>query len=125
MPSPHGSFVWHELATRDSKAAFDFYSQLFDWEKTNQHDMGAMGIYQIYGQQGEHYGGMFTMTPDMPFPPNWLCYIRIADMRGAVDTITRLGGKVMNGPMEVPGGDLIAQCTDPQGAAFAVHERKA
>jgi len=23
--------------------------------------------------------------------------------------------------MEVPGGDLVAQCMDPQGAAFAVH----
>jgi len=28
---------------------------------------------------------------------------------------------VLNGPMEVPGGDMIAQCMDPQGAMFAVH----
>ena len=27
----------------------------------------------------------------------------------------------MNGPMEVPGGDRVAQCADPQGAAFALH----
>lgn len=30
----------------------------------------------------------------------------------------------MNGPMDVPGGDRIAQCMDPQGAAFAVHSRQ-
>jgi hypothetical protein len=32
------------------------------------------------------------------------------------------GGQVLNGPKEVPGGDRIAQCVDPQGAAFALHE---
>jgi predicted enzyme related to lactoylglutathione lyase len=25
--------------------------------------------------------------------------------------------------MDVPGGDRIAQCLDPQGAAFAVHSK--
>jgi len=35
------------------------------------------------------------------------------------------GGTVMNGPMDVPGGDRIAQCMDPQGAAFAIHSTKA
>ena len=28
----------------------------------------------------------------------------------------RAGGQVLNGPMEVPGGDWIAPCMDPQGA---------
>jgi uncharacterized protein len=43
----------------------------------------------------------------------------------AAERVAAKGGKVMNGPMEVPGGDRIAQCMDPQGAAFAVHSRKA
>ncbi len=34
------------------------------------------------------------------------------------------GGQVLNGPMEIPGGDRIAQCLDPQGAAFALHQAK-
>ena len=34
--------------------------------------------------------------------------------------ILRAGGKIVNGPMEVPGGDWIAQGIDPQGAMFAV-----
>jgi predicted enzyme related to lactoylglutathione lyase len=28
------------------------------------------------------------------------------------------------GPMDIPGGDSIAQCLDPQGAAFALHQAK-
>jgi predicted enzyme related to lactoylglutathione lyase len=34
------------------------------------------------------------------------------------------GGTVINGPMDVPGGDRIAQSPDPQGAAFAIHSKK-
>ena len=30
------------------------------------------------------------------------------------------GGQVLNGPMEVPGGQWIVQCSDPQGAMFAM-----
>ncbi|MGO7565425.1 hypothetical protein ACC754_40980, partial [Rhizobium johnstonii] len=30
------------------------------------------------------------------------------------------GGKVDNGPMEVPGGSWIIQATDPQGAFFCL-----
>ena len=119
-----GRFSWHELMTTDHRAAFDFYGKLFDWETLSEFDMGPMGIYRIYGQNGQQYGGMFNKSPDMPFPPNWLCYIQVDDVRRAADTVARLGGKVMNGPMEVPGGDWIAQCFDPQGAAFAVHARK-
>jgi predicted enzyme related to lactoylglutathione lyase len=41
----------------------------------------------------------------------------------ATERVKALGGQVLNGPMDVPGGDRIAQCMDPQGAAFAVHSR--
>ena len=43
------------------------------------------------------------------------------DARATAADVAERGGKVLHGPMEVPGGDLIAQCQDPQGAAFAVH----
>ena len=35
--------------------------------------------------------------------------------------MSQLGGKVLNGPMDIPGDDRIAQCLDPQGAAFAIY----
>ena len=41
----------------------------------------------------------------------------------ATERVKALGGQVLNGPMDVPGGDRIAQCLDPQGAAFPVHAR--
>ncbi len=118
-----GNFSWHELTTSDSVAAFDFYSKIFGWEKAGEFDMGApMGIYQMYGQGGAPYGGMMTRTPEMP-PPNWLCYIMVDDAKAAAERIKSGGGKVIVGPMQVPGesGDWVAIAIDPQGAATAVH----
>ena len=60
----------------------------------------------------------------MPGPPSWLPYVRVADVQAAKETIEARGGRVVHGPTEVPGGDWIAQGTDPQGGLFAVHESK-
>jgi predicted enzyme related to lactoylglutathione lyase len=32
--------------------------------------------------------------------------------------------EILNGPMEVPGGDWIVNAMDPQGAAFSLHAKK-
>ena len=118
-----GSFSWHELATTDHEAAFDFYRDLFGWEKTEAVDMGEAGIYQMYGRGGPPLGGIYNKPGEMPGPPAWLCYVLIDDVAEGVERVKDNGGQVLNGPMEVPGGDQIAQCLDPQGAAFALHSR--
>jgi uncharacterized protein len=116
-PQP-GHFSWQELATTDYKAAFAFYQALFGWEKTAEHDMGAMGIYFMYGLNGQALGGMFNKPPGMPTA--WCCYAQVADARKAAKVAVKAGGKVLNGPMQVPGGSWIAQLADPQGGIHAV-----
>ena len=34
------------------------------------------------------------------------------------------GGKIFDGPIEVPGGSWIARCIDPQGAIFALQGKR-
>jgi predicted enzyme related to lactoylglutathione lyase len=118
-----GDFSWHELATTDAKAAFSFYQRLFGWEETSAMDMGEMGVYQMFGQskQGRVLGGLFNKSSQMPGPPAWLAYIKVPDARKTAEAIKKAGAKVINGPMEVPGGDWITQGMDQQGAMFAVH----
>lgn len=118
-PPQVGEFSWHELATTDYEAAFAFYSTLFGWEKSEAMDMGEAGIYQMYGRGGQQLGGMFNKPEEMPV--GWLHYAKVDDVNSVAERVKRLGGQILNGPMEVPGGDLIAQCLDPQGAAFAIH----
>ena len=57
-----------------------------------------------------------------PMPPMWIFYVNVNDLDGAIARATKLGAKVLNGPMEVPGGAHVAQLMDPQGAPFAMHE---
>jgi predicted enzyme related to lactoylglutathione lyase len=119
-----GEFSWHELATTDHGAAFGFYNALFNWEKGEPVDMGAMGVYQLFGRRGHTLGGMFNKPPEMPAPPHWMLYVRVPDVDKAAERVKTLGGKVLHGPVDVPGGDRIVQCMDPQGAAFALHQLK-
>ena len=120
-PAKAGEFAWHELGTTDSVAAFTFYHQLFGWERTDSYDMGPAGIYQMYGWKGKTLGGMYNKSPDMPGSPHWVAYTRVPDAKRTAQAITQAGGKIVNGPMEVPGGSWITVAADPQGAVFAVH----
>ena len=123
-PSP-GRFSWHELATNDLNSTMLFYTELFGWEETDTADLGEIGSYRMFGFDGHSFGGMFT-TPDSRLgPPRWLFYVLVKDIEGAVTEVRQGGGTILNGPMRVPGGDLVAQCLDPQGAAFALHAKKA
>jgi predicted enzyme related to lactoylglutathione lyase len=116
-----GEVSWHELMTTDSGAAFDFYSKLFGWQKTTAMEMGELGTYQMYGTGKRELGGIYNKPPFVPAPPNWMIYVKVPDADQAAAKVQQLGGQVINGPMDIPGGGRIAQCLDPQGAAFAVH----
>jgi predicted enzyme related to lactoylglutathione lyase len=118
-----GSIVWHELITTDVDAAWAFYSDLFGWVKKSSLDMGPAGIYQIYGLPSLDIGGMFKKPAEMSAPPHWLYYIHVADLDAAVGRVKANGGKVLMGPMDIPGGGRVAACMDQQGAAFSLHWR--
>ncbi|HUQ86796.1 MAG TPA: VOC family protein [Vicinamibacterales bacterium] len=118
-----GDFSWFELYTPNIEGAWKFYQALFGWEKTSAMDMGEMGRYQMFGRGGGIPNGGI-MTPPPGAPAAWMPYIRVKDAKDAAALATANGGKIVNGPMEVPGGDWIAQGVDPQGAMFAVHSLK-
>jgi predicted enzyme related to lactoylglutathione lyase len=120
-----GDFSWHELLTTNWRAALAFYKSLFGWEETESMNMGPdMGTYQMYGWKGHTLGGMMNKPRHSSEPPAWLSYIEVADSKKAAATVEKLGGRIINGPLEVPGGSWIAAGLDLQGAAFAVHSAK-
>jgi predicted enzyme related to lactoylglutathione lyase len=118
-----GTFSWHELATTDDQAGMSFYIELFDWRPGARHDMGELGYYQLINHRGKDIGGIYNLQPGVT-TPHWLSYVRVSDVNKAAKAAKAAGGRVIHGPMEVPGGDWIAQILDPQGAAFAVHQVK-
>jgi predicted enzyme related to lactoylglutathione lyase len=117
-----GEFSWHELSTSDADAAVKFYSKLCGWGVGPKHDMGAeFGTYHLMLQNGNQYVGIFQSSST---PPGWMCYVKVDDVGKAANAAKSAGGRVINGPMEVPGGSWIAQILDPAGVMFAVHEEK-
>jgi predicted enzyme related to lactoylglutathione lyase len=118
-PGTPGTIGWHELYAKDGATAFAFYAKLFGWTKTEAMDMGAMGMYQMFATGGPTVGGMMTKPPEVPMP-YWLYYFNVDAIDAAMARVTQYGGKVLMGPHEVPGGQWILQCTDPQGAMFAL-----
>jgi len=80
-----------------------------------------MGTYQIFERFGAQAGGICNVQGPAT-PPSWLSYVQVADSSRAVSAAKGAGGRLLHGPMEVPGGSWIALFMDPQGGAFAVHE---
>jgi uncharacterized protein len=117
-PGTPGHIGWHELMAGDREGAFAFYSGLFGWTKAEAVESPA-GLYQTFATGGAPVGGMMTKMPDMPWS-FWLYYFNVAGLDAAVARVTKGSGKILNGPMQVPGGGWIAQCMDPQGAMFAM-----
>lgn len=120
-----GEVSWHELYTTDAEAALKFYGELFGWQPTEALDMGPMGKYHMFARGVGFGGGMMNISKEMgQMPPNWNFYVRVPDVHEAVERVKANGGQVLNGPMEVPGGDWAVNCMDPQGAAFGLHHTK-
>ncbi len=121
-----GGTDWHELHAKDWPVALAFYSKLFGWSGTGDMDMGPIGKYQFFAMEpaaegaecGTTCGAMYN---DAEAPrPYWLFYFHVDAIDAAIERVTSGGGKVTNGPMEVPGGLWIINAEDPQGAMFAL-----
>ena len=111
--------AWNELVTTDLEAARSFYPEQFGWTLGDTMPMGPMGDYQFIHQDGRMIGAMFA-PPDRQ--PAWRFCFRVDNLERSIDAIRNGGGEILFGPTEVPGGGMIIQATDPQGAFFMLIE---
>ena len=115
-----GSFGWNELLTTDTSKASKFYGDLFGWT-WDESPMPNGTSYTTIKNGDNMNGGMMAIDPAWgPMPSNWMVYFTVADCDAALENIKSLGGRVVMGPMDVPGTGRFATCQDPQGAHFNV-----
>ena len=113
-----GSFSWAELITNDTERAARFYADVFGWTAKAE-PMGDAPPYTVFRLEDRPIGGLFP--PPMPEIPNsWTVYLEVADADAAVAKVAELGGRVLHGPMTVPGAGTFATVADPAGAVFAI-----
>ena len=113
-----GHVGWHELLAQDRSRIFDFYGELFDWQK-NSGETDAADFYQLFSSAGQTIGGMLTKLPSVA-QPCWLYYFNVDDIGAAAKRVNDSGGRILQGPIELTDGCWIARCADPQGALFAL-----
>jgi hypothetical protein len=73
----------------------------------------------LFSAAGQTIGGMLTKLPSVP-QPCWLYYFNVDDIGTAAKRVNDGGGRILQGPIEMPDGSWIARCADPQGALFAL-----
>ena len=114
-----GKFVWYEYMGHDLDAAVDCYSHVvggtfvdndmagFSYKIANTGDYGVAGLMTI----PEHARAMGV-------PPNWTGFVWVNDLEAGIEKLQSAGGKLMNGPMDIPNVGRAAVVADPYGAVF-------
>jgi uncharacterized protein len=119
-----GDLGWSEMMCDDAAAAMAFYCAVFGWTTGEPMDMGPMGLYHFFHIGERPLGGMMNRPPDMPMSA-WNFYFTVPDLDGAIEATKAGGGALIHGPMEVPGGDMVATLVDDQGCVFSLVMRAA
>jgi predicted enzyme related to lactoylglutathione lyase len=110
---------WNELSTTDPDAAVDFYRRHFGWGQEGDMDMGEMGKYRFIQNGPTTIGAIMRKPPQLPVSL-WTYYVGVDDIDRAAEAIKSGGGQILNGPMEIPGGEFALNAMDPQGAPFGL-----
>ena len=119
--------AWYQLLTADLEKATANYQDSLGWLMTERVDIGAVGIAQLFSWHADHAdpvsNGMIVDIARLPMAhPHWLFHFRVPTLATAVAAVRAAGGKVVDQTV-LNDGPQIAVCDDPQGAAFALHER--
>lgn len=114
------SLCWNELATRDTKTAESFYTQLFGWKAETSDMSGTM--YTSFSVGDRVNAGMLAMDDTWPaeIPPHWMVYFAVANCDDTAAKAQKLGGKLSVPPTEIPDMGRFSVIQDPQGAVFSV-----
>jgi predicted enzyme related to lactoylglutathione lyase len=119
--SLHGRFAWYELVTTDPEAAEGFYTRVVGWG--TQPFPGLDARYVAWTAHDQPIGGVVELPPDAKSGgagPRWMLYVGVTDVEATVEKAQELGGRVEEGPRDVPGEGRYAVLSDPQGAVFAI-----
>ena len=102
---------------KDIAAARQWYGEVLGLK--HLYSFGDLAFFDCGGMR------LFLSQDGSAEQPESILYFRVPDINAAAERVKKNGGTILNGPMEVPGGDWIVNAMDPQGAAFSLHARKA
>jgi predicted enzyme related to lactoylglutathione lyase len=105
------SIVHIEFSAKDSKAAGDFYGQLFGWKIGSLPEMDYV-TFEITSE----LGGGFLDVDDQDFKVGDIIpYVSTNDIEATLARVESLGGKILKLKTEIPGIGWYAFFADPTG----------
>jgi len=114
-----GTPCWVDLMTPDLERAKRFYTELFGWEYIDTGEAG--GGYLLASVNGKQVAGLGQQQPEQAGQPSvWVTYLWADDADSVGDRVTKAGGNVFVGPMDVPGAGRMSLALDSAGAAFGI-----
>jgi uncharacterized protein len=115
-----GTYAWSELVATDVEGALQFYPAVFGWGAEKLPPSGDLQ-YVEWKLGDRSVGGMLPKPPMIPaeVPAFWGVYFTVEDADATADQVTKLGGQVVNPPMDIEPG-RFAVVKDPTGAMFNV-----
>ena len=118
-----GIISWADLTVRNAEAIREFYKDVVGW-KPEPVSMGGYEDFTMNTPAGNApvAGICHARGTNADLPPQWLIYIVVEDIEGAVKRCVELGGKLLAGPKSM--GDHGSYCViqDPAGAVAALFQ---
>ena len=122
-----GEISWNELITTDTKAAGNFYKNLFGWraepfvpEGGRTADTPDYTLFKLDPNSMGLGGMMQTRHPEMS--AEWIPYVAVDDVEASLAKALKLGAKACLPVTPIPDVGRIAVIKDPQGAMIGLHE---
>jgi uncharacterized protein len=116
-----GAWAWAHLSARDSAAASQFYHAVLGYEIAPDNREGRNDVF-LLNSQG------FTRASLGPIPnrpeayPEWLGFVRVANLDDALAKAAVLGGRVLLAPKSTESGSRLAILADPADVAIGLVE---
>jgi predicted enzyme related to lactoylglutathione lyase len=109
----HGQVSFVEIGTTDTDRTSAFFAKVFGWKFTPM-DTGG-GWFQAPTMRM----GLHGNDPQ----PQLYVFLEVPDLDRAVASVRDAGGTAEDPGAEVPGFGRYANCKDPQGIVFGLHQR--
>jgi predicted enzyme related to lactoylglutathione lyase len=118
-----GRFCWLDLAATDADSAKNFYGKLFGWTSHEQPANG--GSFTRLRLSDQDVGSLYQLREallDRGISSHWTPYVRVDNVKDAVQRATDFGGTVIADPFVVSGVARIALIQDSVGALIGLWE---
>lgn len=116
-PIVAGSVWWIDVSSTDPAQSRDFYARLFGWSYEIKPD-SRQERYATALLQGRPVAGLVGARLPVGRPPAWTVYLASADIDYTAQTLTQYGGRVLEGPVHVPGRGRVIIGMDPTGGVI-------